>query len=176
MFQQQHRGARKMTIQAGKKSSPLAKKTVDDDASLARAINAMSLRTASILSPRQLPFLRRNLRRVLDESETQVAVVKLHKLFVLNGKEHSGFYSFGWRCPLCRVKMQFGTRNGLRHHLDIMHSRCQCQWSVKNEASRPFSYSRYCLSRTQSEFVLKIVLPENTQESVDDEDEEEYYR
>jgi hypothetical protein len=144
------RSARKRSSQSARKtvtdsrldaSSPSEESDINEDELLEKSFRALTIETKPVQSSVQLPFLRRNIRKALDhvdhssESSAYASFPKIRKIFIVDGKRLDGFYSFGWRCPLCQIKMQFGSRGGLEKHLELDHESFLCTWSTENEVS-----------------------------------------
>lgn len=138
---QKERSARKTTFQRARKtlaqaSAKALDTTAEDEREICRVVHNLTIREATLHNHQRLPFLRRNLRKVTggheDHSSSSTAV-KLKKVYVLRGKRMGGFYSFDWRCPLCRIKMQFESRRNLEIHLKGFHSDSHCEWAEVNK-------------------------------------------
>lgn len=96
-----------------------------------------------LLTSRRLPFLKRNLRKVVEQLAVQLrrpesrassfapelnasSMPRLKVEFNYGSRCVTGYQVHGWRCPLCRMirSVPFSTKAGLELHLSHLHSQC----------------------------------------------------
>ncbi|KAI5117885.1 hypothetical protein M0805_002276 [Coniferiporia weirii] len=144
---------------------------------LVEALDALpsNMRELALHVSRQLPFLRRNVRRSLDilgvqktreQISTTPAVPESHPRvrveYTAGNRRFVGYSIHGWRCPICRIMrtMPFATRAGLELHLTRYHK--YCVFSFANDTK-------------DASLVLHIKLPEvpdsDSESEVDEEDD-----